>query len=164
MLNRRQRQMCIRDRNSTGDVLSTALDGDELPERTIAIEGVLEGLGRKIKELPGSTRCRQAHMTDMITDVELVVDHPSRRCKPDSGHDPFPKPEHAVGGRIHLAQQTIELGHVVEHEYGSHGGRQPGILFGGPHEGFGVAHVLCMVDLAMSLGGVAHESTSCPGG
>ena len=81
-----------------------ALDRDETPQRTRAIEGFVVEAGGQVKQCALATVGRKLDFLQMIREAKLRVGGPCRcRQSSEAGHDSFTQPGHEHDGRSERA-------------------------------------------------------------
>jgi hypothetical protein len=135
-----------------------AVDDEELPQRSRAVEGVLDELGGQVVELAIGPRCRQRDVAHVEVDVEVGVVLPLGRGETaERGHHALVQ----AGDARHHAQQSAteasEVGGLVEHRDAAEGRVEVRVLLDVPHHRLDVAHATVAAHLADAV-------TRVPGG
>ena len=131
-----------------------AVDDDELPQRSGAIERIAGDEAGQVEQLTHRAGLRQGDVADVVAQVEVAVGDPRRRREVDRRrlHTLAESLDH-VHGALHARQQPVEVGRAVENRDRGERAGQMRILLEPPHQALRIAH------LAVELRRLGHEFT-----
>ena len=127
--------------------LGQSFDGDELPQRSFAVERLPHERGGQVVQRSIVGRPAHVHPPQVVVQIEVGVLDPRRVAqRVVAGHDTLTESRHCDRGTRHPGGERRPVGRSVEHGQVRERRGQLGVAFELPHQGLEPAHLVSALD------------------